>query len=636
MKRHPSRSRFSRHFHLHLEPLEERCLLAVNVTTYHNDLGRTGLDSQETILRPANVNAAHFGQLFSYDNVDGKVFTQPLYMSNVRIPGRGIHNVVFIATEHDSLYALDADSGDPALGGGVLWQDSFIDPANGITPIPSDENEGGTLGPEVGITGTPVINPNTNTLYVVAATKEVSDGGTRYVQRLYAVDIRTGALRFGGGVEINATVPGTGDGSVDGQIIFDPLIQNQRPGLLLSRGVVYITWASFNDAGPYHGWIMGYSTDLSQMRAVNITPNGDAGGIWMSGAAPAADDGGLIFLSVGNGDFAPALRGGDYGMSVAVFNHGLRNTDYFAPYNWQDLDNIDADLGSGGVMFPPDQQDGSPPLLVTMGKEGVLYVLDRTNLGGFNADGDIVHQEIRNASTHGGSYSTPAYFDGRVYYIFNFDVPEAYALSGGYLSETPVSQGSDVYGFGFGGLSISSNGDHDGIVWAVQGDAFTDQFGVLHAYDANDLSHELYNSTQNGPADQIGVPTRFEVPTVANGKVYITTEHGLAAYGLFSVLTPPMPVGALVHTSSVHSSSGLLPASSPTPVIGHVTAVPTVFSPGFESPLDSDGIGKDDLTLPMPASSEPDPAEAVWLDLLIPGLADAAGPNPVFMGARGH
>src|SRR5437879_10681169 len=336
----------------------------VAVLTYHNDNARTGQNLGETILTPGNVAPGTFGLLFSYP-VDGNVYAKLRYVPIVNLPCHGFHNVVFVATEHDSVYAFDADDS----GVGLLWQVSFIDPANGVTTVPPENVQSQDIVPEIGITGTPVIDGGTGTLYVVAKTKEVVAGSPHYVQRLHALDIATGAEKFGGPIVIGDTVidgssttyvsgpsvPGTGSGSVGGRVFFNALRQNQRSGLLLLNGVVYIGWASHSDTSPYHGWVLGYDAQTLAPAAVfNTTPNGGLGGVWMSGGGLAADSNGAVYLSTGNGTFdvtgsqAPA-----YGDSVLKLATGLDLTvaDSFTPWNQEDLKNKDQDLGSGGVLL---------------------------------------------------------------------------------------------------------------------------------------------------------------------------------------------------------------------------------------------------------------------------------------------
>src|SRR5437879_8359632 len=515
----------------------------VGVLTYHNDNARTGQNLGETILTPGNVAPGTFEKLFSYP-VDGYVYAQPLYAPNVNIPGQGFHNVVFVATEHDSVYAFDAD--DASVG--QLWQVSFIDPANGVTPVPPGDVQSQDIAPEIGITGTPVIDDVSGTLYVVARTKEVLGDGSHYVQRLHALDITTGAEKFGGPVVIGDTifdgssttyvsapsVSGSGDGSVGGQVFFDALRQNQRSGLLLLNGVVYIGWASHSDTSPYHGWVLGY--DAQTLAPVggavfNTTPNGGQGGIWMSGGGLAADSNGSVYLSTGNGTFdvtgsqAPA-----YGDSVLKLATGLDLTvaDSFTPWNQEDLKNKDQDLGSGGVLLLPDQPGARPHLLVTAGKDGTIYLIDRDDLGGYQRCGtgcDDVVQEL----TIGQCFCTPAYFNNQVYFQGANDVLKAFSLSNGRLVSPPASQSSVPFNYFGATPSISANGSSSGIVWALQ--AAAQGPAILRAYDALDLSRELYSSDQM-PADQLDGAVKFAVPTVANGQVYVGTQSSLSVFGL--------------------------------------------------------------------------------------------------------
>ncbi len=410
----------------------------VNVLTYHNDNARTGQNLSESALTLANVNSTQFGRLFSY-HVDGYAYAQPLYMSNLTIPGQGTRNVVFVATEHDSVYAFDADGNAP----GQLWKTSFINPTAGVTSVPQPDVLNADIVPEIGITGTPVIDSSSGTLYVIAKTKETASGQPHYVQRLHALDVTTGAEKFGGPVLIGDTifnpppevytnntpisVTGTGDGSQNGVVQFNALRQNQRPGLVLLGTRVYVSWASHGDTRPYHGWVVGFNkTTLAIETIFNITPNGRFGGIWMSGGAPAVDSSGNMFLSAGNGTFAitPTDTCGQwqtadghfppcnpaYGDSVLKLSTSttLSVTDFFTPFNQSDLEAFDQDLGSGGVLLLPDQSGAHPHLMVTAGKgSGKVYLIDRDNLGQFNSSFDNVVQVLPQGTVVGGSFDTP-------------------------------------------------------------------------------------------------------------------------------------------------------------------------------------------------------------------------------------
>src|SRR5947207_927139 len=363
-----------------------------NVTTQHNNNARTGANTQETILTPANVNSSQFGKLFSVP-VDGYVYAQPLYLSGVPISG-GTHNVLYVATEHDSLYALDANSG------AILWKVSFINTASGVTTVSTTDVSCTDLEPEIGITSTPVIDTSTNTIYVLARTKENGS----FFQRLHAIDTLTGAEKFGGPVVIQASVPGTGAGLSGGTVQFDPLMQNPRAGLLLNNGHVIMGWSSLCDNDPYHGWVISYSAGtLAQEGAFNDTPNGTEGGIWMSGAGFAADANSNTYFSTGNGTFNGTDEFGESVVKLGVPAGGsFPLSDYFTPYNQDNLNLNDLDLASGGVLLLPDLPAGSPHqhLLTTAGKEGTIYLIDRDNMrhycSGCSSDTQIV-QEIPGA-----------------------------------------------------------------------------------------------------------------------------------------------------------------------------------------------------------------------------------------------
>jgi len=508
--------------------------------TYHNDNARTGQNLNETILTWANVNQAHFGKKFSYP-LDGIAYASPLYVANVLIPGQGGHNVVYVATEHDSVYAFDAEGLIPT----PLWKMSFIDPAAGVTTVPSaDTGDCCDLTPEVGITGTPVIDQGTGTLYVVAKTKEVVGGTTTYVQRLHALDITTGAERCGGPAVIQASVPGTGDGNDGhGKVPFNALRENQRPALLLNNGVVYIGFASHADQPPYHGWVLGYDAHtLQQVMAYNDTPNGSDGGIWQSGGGLAADSAGNIFFVTGNGTFdANTVGGMDYGDSIEKISAGGSVLDYFTPHDQAALSAADLDLGSGAALLLPDQGGPHPHLLVTAGKGGTMYLIDRDTgkMGQFNpTDDSQIVQSLPNifpnpgGSNTLGNFSVAVYFNGFVYFSPVAGTIQTFQLSNGLLSTAPTSHSAAAvpYAFPGGMLAMSANGTTNGILWAVQRVGATTP-GVLHAYKATDLSSELYNSNQAGSQDTLGVAAKFNIPLVANGKVYVAGTDQLTVYG---------------------------------------------------------------------------------------------------------
>jgi hypothetical protein len=443
-------------------------LLSVDVLTYHNDLARTGQNNAETLLTPANVNASTFGKQFSY-SVDGYIYAQPLVASGVAVPGQGNKDLVFVATEHDSVYAYNADTNN-APNGGLVWHDSFINAGAGITTVPATDVHTTDIVPEIGITSTPVIDRSTNTIYVVAKTKEVSGGTTQYFLRLHALDLSTGAEKFGGPVALQATVPGTGDGG--STVSFNAFLANQRSGLLLLNGSVYIASASHGDNGPYHGWLLGYNAHTLQLTAAwTDSANGIQGGIWMSGEAPAADSAGNIYLSTGNGTFDGGPDFGDSIVKLSTAGGGLQVVDYYTPANQAFLNSNDQDLGSGGILLLPDQSGTlHAQELVMAGKSGSLYLVDRNNMTGYHPAGDQIPQLLPQSVGrvgYAGNFSTPAYFNGSVYFQGAGDVLKQFHLSGGLLSATPVARSSTAYLFPGATPSISSNGASNRIVWDI-------------------------------------------------------------------------------------------------------------------------------------------------------------------------
>lgn len=484
----------------------------VSVLTYHNDLARTGQNLNETQLTPASVSSGQFGPLFRYP-VDGQIYAQPLYLPGVVVPGKGIHNIVFAATEHDGVYAFDADNdlGVP------LWQASFIQPAQGVTTASAAELGCGSISPELGITATPVIDPANGTLYVEAMTEE----GESYVHRLHALDVATGAEKPGSPVEIQASVPGAGDGTTVVQ--FEPWLYKERAGLLLLNGVVYTAWSSHCDSGNYHGWVIGYdSKTLQQTAAYTSTPNWNAGSFWQGGAAPAADSSGNIYAVSANGTFDGDTGGVDLGESVLKLSTGvgIAAADYFAPHNAAALDKKDLDLGSSGALLLPDSAGSAahPHLLVTGSKSGAVYVLDRDQLGHFQPGGDTqIVQSL--TGPVGPIFGVPAYFNNTVYFSGAHDQVKAFSLENGLLSAGPISASNATFAMLGTVPSISANGTANGILWTI------DPTGALHAFDAGDLSHLLY-------AGNAGTYIKFSTPTIANGKVYVGTAGSLVVFGL--------------------------------------------------------------------------------------------------------
>jgi hypothetical protein len=554
------------------------------ITTQHNDTFRTGQNINETILTPANVNVGSFGKLFSYP-VDGYIYAQPLYLPDVDIPGNGIHNVVYVVTEHDSIYAFDADSN---AGGNQtpLWHTSLINPQNGITTISSQDVNCLAITPEIGITSTPVIDGSTNTIYLLAETKENGN----FFHRLHALDITTGTEKNGSPVTISAQVPGTGEGSSGGVITFDPLMHLNRPGLLLSNGTIYIAWSSNCDTTPFHGWVMGYNkTTLQQTAVWNTTANAGFGGIWMSGGGIAADISGNLFIPTGNGTFDTSGHPVDFGDSIvkiAAAGDSFTPSDYFTPYDQGNLDASDEDVGAGAVLLLPDQAGAHVHELIQSGKEGSIYVVDRDNMGHFNPNDNS--QIIQNITGQiGGLYSTPTYWNGSVYFGASYDTLKAFSLTNGLLSTTPTSRSDVTFLFPGPTPSISANGDTDAIIWALQTDATLNEGNeVLYAFDATNLSHELYDSTQNSQRDTVGGAVKFATPTIANGKVYVGAAQQLSVFGniLAAAATPTFsPAWGTYTSSQTVSLSDITPGAT----IHYTTdgSSPTIFSPVYTSPI---------------------------------------------------
>jgi hypothetical protein len=506
---------------------------AVAVLTQHNDNGRTGANTNETILTPANVNMAQFGKKFAQP-VDGYIYAQPLYVPNVTIPGKGKHNVVYVATEHDAVYAFDADTMQAPL-----WQVSFL--TAGVTSVPAGDASTHTLLPEAGITGTPVIDTATGTIYLVAETKEA---GTKYVQSLHALDITTGAEKLGGPIVITASVNGMGANNgvaPAGMVVLDPLRELQRAGLALVGGTVYIAFTGNGDIYHWHGWVLGYDAQtLAQKSVYCTTPDADQGSIWMSGSGIAVDPSGNLYVETGNGSFDIQTGGRDTAMTVLKLNPtGTTVVDWFAPHDALALSAADVDLGSSGPMVLPDSVGTAahPHLMIGSGKPGYLYLIDREQMGHINGDDSQIVQKVAVHPNTGGNgsgiFATPVYWNGFVYATAVGDKIKAFTLNAGVLSTNPVSQTLQNFSQPGALLSLSANGNAAGIVWAAQGDGYQPAANaVLHAYDATDLTKELWNSNQ-APAnrDQAGKVAKNAVPTVANGRVYFGTQTELEVYG---------------------------------------------------------------------------------------------------------
>jgi hypothetical protein len=555
------------------------------VFTYHNDISRDGANTQEYALTSSTVTATTFGKLFSCP-VDGAVYTQPLWVPGLNIGG-GTHNVIFAATQHDSLYAFDADA-SPCV---TYWQVNLLDPLHGGTSVlegPVVWNDVGycygDVYPEVGVTGTPVIDPASSTIYLVTASEipgansgncALPQGG--YYHRLHAIDLFTGSEKVNPPVTIAASLPGTGDGSVGGMVNFSSQFHHNRAGLALFGGTIYVAFAAHEDAYPYHGWLLGYdASTLQQVSVFNTTPNGIGGvnggadgGIWGGGGAPAIDSGGDVYVSTGNGIYdesmvPPANDYGDSTLRLHPFSGSTPNgtnlsvAGWFTPNNEADLEVYDADLGSGAPVLLPDQTNGPTHLLAHVGKEGVVYLIDRDNMGQFNATNGQILQSFYGGGVDyaGGFWGTPAFWQNGLYYagqgmpltMFSIDT------STGLFNTVPASQSTNLFNFPTATPSISSQGATNGIAWAIDaglyGYASQNAAGgincfatpvpapcsapaIVHAYSATNLQMEYWNSTQAaGNRDQAGNAVKFVPPTIANGKVYVSTRTEIDVYGL--------------------------------------------------------------------------------------------------------
>ncbi len=501
----------------------------VNVLTVHNDNARTGQNLNETILTTSNVNSANFGKLGTL-SVDGLVDAEPLYVSNLTVAGSA-HNVVFVVTEHDSVYSFDADTFSQ------LWKVSVL----GSNETTSDNRGCTQVSPEIGITSTPVIDLNAGTHGTIFAVAMSKDSSGNYHQRLHAFDITTGAELSGSPVTIQATFPGTGEDSSNGNVIFDPAQYKERAGLLLMNNVIYTSWASHCDHAPYTGWLIGYNeSTLQQASVLNVTPNGGEGAIWMAGAGLAADTLGNIYFLDANGTFDDTLNAagfpvnGDFGnafLKVSTSGNTLAVADYFTMFNTNAESNVDEDLGSGGAMVLPDLTDSSGNtwhLAVGAGKDTHMYVVDRDLMGKFNTDTDsAIYQQI-NGGLSGGVYSMPAYFNNTVYFGAVGDSLKAFSIVNAKLGASAASKSATSYAYPGASPSISANGTTNGIVWTVQ-NAST---GVLHAYDATNLASELYNSNQAANNRDQFSGNKFITPMIANGKVYVGTPNSIVVFGL--------------------------------------------------------------------------------------------------------
>lgn len=643
-----------------IESLEKRLMLSTNVLSFHGDLTDNGLNATENQLTPANVAVGSFGKLFTTP-VDGQVYAEPLVITNItinagpntRAGAAGLHSsIVLVATEHDSLYAIDGS----VAGGAILWQRTFLDPtvaanntlgATAITTVPNADVGSTDINPEIGITGTPVIDASTNIAYVVVTTKETINGVANYVQRLHAINLSDGtdattpfliaATNNGNTNTTPIYVYGTGDGAVTdpynntGQQVvqFNALREAQRAGLTLVNGQIYVAWASHGDQGPYHGWVVSWNisniktTGFQLSGVLNATPNGGLGGIWQGAGKLAFEpDGSAFYFVTGNGPSVhpnPTINAAGFPSDADYYESlvkvvadpttsptnqnpngwGMKVADYFIPYNQVALDNADRDFGSGGVLVLPPSAGipGHPNLLVVSGKEGKIYLIDRNNLGKYNPTGDNVLNAVPNGSGNntppvqiGGSLSTPAYYNGLIYWTGGYSSSaEALQINpNGTLSI--VSQTTDNFGYLPGSAVVSSNGTTGGIVWVM--DRNTNE---IHAYDASTFATELWNSGEKaGGADSVGAVVKFATPTVANGEVYVGTTSSLVVFGL----TPPAnatPAAPLLSAVALSASSINLKWAD-------YTVAPNLAS-GYAIEESTDGVNFSQITTAPPGST---------------------------------
>ena len=541
---------------------------SLNVLTYHVDNTRQGANTNEVILTPNNVNVSTFGRLITYPT-DGYIFAQPLYVSGVTIPGQGIHNIVFVATENDTVYAFDADS-NAGDNGGLLWRTNLGTAVSSYTGEFGTRFQGtyyGDIVPVVGITGTPVIDPASGTLYVNVHTREVTPISTNYFHRIHALNITNGAEQPYSPAVVGATIRGTGVDSTNGVMRFSPISENQRPGMTLTGGMLYAAYGSYADTDPYHGWVIGFNaTNLAfnTNYVFNTTPNATVadfgvnageGALWMGGNGLCADVSNNLFFATANGSFSANTNGGDYGDSFVKLSttNGLAVADYFTPYNEAQLAANDTDLGSGGTILLPDSVGSvaHPHLMIGAGKAGTIYLVDRDTMGHFNAANDSqIVQELPGAFS--GAWSTPTYFNNEIYYQGSGDVMRAFRITNGVINSTPVSVSGTSFSALGGTPVISANGTNNGIVWTLQSDgAGSSSAVVLHAYNATNLAQELYNSSQNFGRDNPGSAIKMTAPAVVNGKVFVPAQYAVSIFGTSLFLATPAitPAGGLFTNS---------------------------------------------------------------------------------------
>jgi hypothetical protein len=513
---------------------------AVDVLTFRNDVARTGVQPAETVLTTSNVNAATFGRLYNF-TTDGYAFAQPLYVSNYTMNDGTSHNVLFVANATGTIYAFDADNNNPAAG--YLWSISVI-PAGESVVVPSDYYGCGNPSPQSGIIGTPTIDRALGVMYVIGKSKSVQGNTTTYIQRIHAINLADGTEKLNGPTIIQASVPGTGDGSVNGQMAFNSQSQNERAALVEANGSVWITWASHCDSHDYHGWTIGYNAaDVSKQTGVyNNTPNGNQGGIWMVSGGISADNAGNLYTVAGNGTFdGNNLGGEDFSQTaqrLAIGAGTLSNGDWFTPTNEAVLSNADLDMGTADALLFDDPASGvAPHLLATADKTGRVYLLNRDSLGGFDSGPSSTNGDLQDFVYGSQIFTNFGYFNSRLYVgsggqpLGAFDFTPGTGNMAGYLATTPSMTTPVTFSANYsnGGLQpvFSANGTSNAIVWG-----FDTSAQVLYAFDANNLSSELYSSATNASRDVPPAPIKFTVPVIANGHVFVAGQDKVSVYGL--------------------------------------------------------------------------------------------------------
>lgn len=556
-----------------------RPLRAQDVTTWHYDNARSGVQSNENMLTPTNVHSSLFGKLFSFA-VPGDVYAQPLYLNQFQMSDGKLHNVLIVATAEDYIYAFDADGKNPAQG--YLWRRLLLNAGETwLTYL--DEHSDFDIFPNIGIISTPVINRATGTIYVVSRSKTTS-GTVQYIQRLHALSVASGIETLNGPTTIQASVPGLGDGGTT--IRFNPQLQNQRPALLLaptpsvgSGNSVFISWASHGDQGAYHGWVISYDASNIAVRngAWVDTPNGTEGGIWMAGGGPASDNNGNIFLADGNGTFDANTGGSDYGDSalrLTLSTTGIALQDYYTPANQNNLNSVDDDMGSGAVTLLPTETGTLPHLAVTLDKSGAIHLFNRDKMGHFTTPTDSSVQSFSGST--GKSRSSLAFFNNRLYGGLGGVPLQAWTFNPqtNSFNTTPQSKSANVFGCSCNSAgttpSVSANGASNAVVWTLDDTGFYHTPAVLYAYDANNLATTLYSSTQAANSrDAAAVAVKFTTPTVANGHVYVGGRNAISIYGLLSTQTagpaaPPTfaPAGGTYATAQTVSINDSTPNAS--------------------------------------------------------------------------